>query len=303
MTKIPILRILCMVIVSFATVLNAQLVDNGDGTITDTAKDIMWTKNAKLPGSSTLTYLEAVAWVTSLDYAGYTDWRLPGGIDPRNDPNGNTADSQYYYNCSASEFGNLFYNVLGGTAGLKVDEMYEFPVTIVPNTDPDLVFFENIMGVSANGSTFWSSIQKDATHTWTFSFWRGSYAALLSSAGSTYRMRAWAVRDVSGGQPQPGSNESPSNFATLDGYDGAVPLAWSAPADMTGFQGYDVHRYTIPGAYTELASLIQNQYFRDETAVNGTSYYYSVSARYASGESDMVTTILGTPVEDGYTLP
>ncbi len=95
---------------------------------------------------------------------------------------------------------------------------------------------------------------------------------------------------------------TPTNFVPLSNYNGAVPLAWGPPDDMTGFLGYDVHRYTMQGAYTELASMIQKQYFRDETVDNGTSYLYSVSARYASGESEMVATVQATPQEDGYTL-
>lgn len=306
MMRIRVYLVLYLVVFATVSILHAQLVDNGDGTITDTASGLMWTKDAKLPGSSNLTYAEAVAWVSALDYAGHTDWRLPAGIDPRNDPNGSTPDSQYYYDCSSSEFGGLFYTVLSGTGGLKITEMWNPSYQIVPNDDPDLPLFENILGVSSSGSIFWTGIPKDASNTWTFSFWAGSYKGVASGAGSTYRLRVWPVREASGGgggEPEPGSNQPPTHFATLDGYDGAVPLAWGKPSDMTGLLGYDVHRYTMQGAHTKLADQIQNQYFRDESVVNGTSYNYTVRAVYTSGESDLVPNILGTPVEDGYTLP
>jgi hypothetical protein len=266
--------------------LHAQLIDNGDGTVTDTDKNIMWTKNASLPGSTSLTYQEAVTWVSALNYAGHSDWRLPAGTKPDQDPHRTTPDGQYYYDCNGSEFGHLFYDELGGTGGLRIDQMWDASYNIVANTDPDLAKFENILGATVNASIFWTDIQKDATHNWTFSFQNGSYKSILSSSSSTYRLRAWAVRDVSG---HPGSFAAPGNFTVLSGYAGAVILAWSRPADMTDFVGYKVHRYTFQGAHSVLADGIQTQYYRDETAVNGTTYSYSVSAVYGTGESDLVS--------------
>ncbi len=57
--------------------------DNGDGTITDRATGLMWMQQdsghlaagPRLDGS--LTWTEALAWAENLEYAGYTDWRLP----------------------------------------------------------------------------------------------------------------------------------------------------------------------------------------------------------------------------------
>lgn len=51
----------------------AELVDNGDGTVTDTVSGLMWQKTTaeKRPWSTALIYCE------DLMLAGYDDWRLP----------------------------------------------------------------------------------------------------------------------------------------------------------------------------------------------------------------------------------
>ena len=52
-----------------------RYVDNGDGTVTDTATGLMWTKNAN---HGPMTYAAAVAYCDNLVTNGYSDWRLPG---------------------------------------------------------------------------------------------------------------------------------------------------------------------------------------------------------------------------------
>jgi len=70
---------------------NATLIDRGGGLIYDDVLDITWLQDADYANTSgyvaTLTYDssrqnrmhwdEAMAWVDSLIYANYTDWRLP----------------------------------------------------------------------------------------------------------------------------------------------------------------------------------------------------------------------------------
>ncbi len=51
--------------------------DNGDGTITDSATELMWSQD---DNGSGLSWEEALAWVESKNaekYLGYSDWRLP----------------------------------------------------------------------------------------------------------------------------------------------------------------------------------------------------------------------------------
>ncbi len=57
----------------------AALVNNGDGTITDTASELMWLQD--LESQSIMSYANATIWADSLIFADYDDWRLPAG-DP-----------------------------------------------------------------------------------------------------------------------------------------------------------------------------------------------------------------------------
>lgn len=49
-------------------------VDNGNGTVTDSATGLIWTKNAN---HGAMSWEAAVAYCSNLVYAGYDDWRLP----------------------------------------------------------------------------------------------------------------------------------------------------------------------------------------------------------------------------------
>ncbi len=60
-----------------------DLKDNGDGTVTDHATGLMWMKGdsgqlkAGTKRDGKLNWQEALAWAEGLEYAGYSDWRLP----------------------------------------------------------------------------------------------------------------------------------------------------------------------------------------------------------------------------------
>ena len=63
--------------VSFKVIANdgfACYLDHGDGTVTDTATGLMWTKNAN---HGMLLMDAATAYCQNLVFAGYSDWRLP----------------------------------------------------------------------------------------------------------------------------------------------------------------------------------------------------------------------------------
>jgi hypothetical protein len=51
-----------------------QFVDNGDGTVTDTATGLTW---MQADSGRALGWQEALSYAESLDYAGHDDWRLP----------------------------------------------------------------------------------------------------------------------------------------------------------------------------------------------------------------------------------
>lgn len=51
-----------------------RFTDNGDGTVTDNLTGLMWVKS---PDSNGRAWNDAVDYCNNLDFAGYTDWRLP----------------------------------------------------------------------------------------------------------------------------------------------------------------------------------------------------------------------------------
>jgi hypothetical protein len=55
-----------------------DFVDNGDGTVTDKATGLMWMKvdSGKFKAGK-MNWQEALKWAENLEYAGYSDWRLP----------------------------------------------------------------------------------------------------------------------------------------------------------------------------------------------------------------------------------
>jgi len=57
----------------------ARFVDNGDGTITDTQLNVMWSK-ATLTDAY-VTHAQAEKLCADLDLGGHTDWRLPTRIE------------------------------------------------------------------------------------------------------------------------------------------------------------------------------------------------------------------------------
>ena len=56
------------------------LVDNGDGTVTDSRTGLMWPKDGTGAGYNSgvvKTWTPAIDWAEALNFAGHTDWRLP----------------------------------------------------------------------------------------------------------------------------------------------------------------------------------------------------------------------------------
>lgn len=84
-----------------------------------------------------------------------------------------------------------------------------------------------------------------------------------------------------------------------------VELKWNAPETMDA-NGYNVKRATNPGGpYTTLGSWTNNTYpgYNDNSVVNGTTYYYVVSANNNAGESIDSEEVSATPMEDVAELP
>ena len=70
------LKVICLSIVNlfmFCSLALGDLVDNGDGTVTDTATGLMWQQAE----DGDMTWEEALAYCENLELAGHDDWRLP----------------------------------------------------------------------------------------------------------------------------------------------------------------------------------------------------------------------------------
>ena len=209
------LSVAALLAFAFSVPANATLIDNGDGTITDDDLGIMWVNAPHMAGSNGLTWTEANTWAANLLFAGYDDWRLPGGIAPNVDPTSTTDDGIYYYNSTGNELGHLFYVELGGDAGWAIDTVCSDPVfcfPTIPNPDPDLGKFVDLLWPSFNSNIFWTSIASTGSTApcvntdgmrWTVAFGNGQAVAQDACADATVRLSAWAVRDLNGEPPPP----------------------------------------------------------------------------------------------------
>jgi hypothetical protein len=140
---------------------NADLIA-ADGVLTvyDANANLYWLANANLAASNTFgltygtnygndvygnpsvinsngtaTWGGAQKWISAMDaanYLGYSDWRLP------------TSDTCFVYNCTGSEMGNLFYNELGGFAG----------ISILTRHNANLALFQNVQS-----NQYWSGTE------------------------------------------------------------------------------------------------------------------------------------------------
>src|SRR5439155_10413419 len=88
-------------------------------------------------------------------------------------------------------------------------------------------------------------------------------------------------------------SDAPTGLAAAPG-DGRVTLTWTAP---TGAETYNVYRSLSPDDLGALPvqSGVADTTFTDTTAVNGTTYYYHVTAVNTGGESEPSAPASATP--------
>jgi len=104
------------------------------------------------------------------------------------------------------------------------------------------------------------------------------------------------VKDLIDNTPPP----PPTNVFTIAG-DNRVDIYWSDSfaADLAGYRVYVSDSYD--GRYTLIGNVIRN-YFVDYNAVNGTTYYYAVTAYDTYGNESQLSKeiVKGTPRPEGF---
>lgn len=187
MNKSHLLAAACTCLAAISFNANAALVARDlDGNLAtaeayyDNVADLTWLADANAAGT-TMDWLTANSWAAGLDINGVTGWRLPVTLQPdptcssQNTLNGASSGS----NCTGSEMGNLFYNVLGGTSGGAISATH----------NANYYLFSNIQD-----SGYWSATafapNPNNTTSWVFSFGIGGQEVSSNGAGHY----AWAVQ-------------------------------------------------------------------------------------------------------------
>ena len=130
-----------------------------------------------IQADGTMGWEAANTWASGLQIGGAIDWRLPTTLQPDLSCSVQDTRGSYGDNCTGSEMGNLFYNVLGGTAGFD----------IAASQNENYYLFTNISMDYGN----WSSTQAYDTGAWSFTFRSGNQRS-FNTAVSNY---SWAVHE------------------------------------------------------------------------------------------------------------
>jgi hypothetical protein len=141
----------------------------------DTEADLTWLANGN--ANSHMDWNTANGWAEGLSINGVTGWRLPNTFQPDASCDSQGNEGGYGYNCTGSELGHFFYNVLGGAAGDSINTTH--------NGNYDL--FSNVLG-----NWYWSATDlpaPDNDYAWFFDFNDGSQFATNKPAS----IFAWAV--------------------------------------------------------------------------------------------------------------
>jgi len=158
-----------------STNVNAALIERLGGlAYYDDVANLTWLADADAAGTS-MNWADANSWVAGLTVEGVTGWRLPGTLQPDASCDSQSAGVSFGYNCTGSEMGNLFYNLLGNTAAAGFTSHSSGP-------------FSNIQNDS-----YWS-FTEDALNTsraWNFSM-SGGGQSWTSKVNS---LKVWAVHD------------------------------------------------------------------------------------------------------------
>ena len=179
MQKSRIIGALGVAVLSFIAVPSHAALTSvlGGLAVYDDVADLTWLQDANAAGAE-MTFADSKAWAAGLNIDGVTGWRLPDTQQPDGSCSAQGGSWGAGSNCTGSEMGNLFYNVLGGTAGQS----------ILDSNNGNLAFFGNVQS-----AYYWSgtdgSVFGITNEGWNFSFGDGAQGCCN---GGKY---AWAVQN------------------------------------------------------------------------------------------------------------
>lgn len=171
MKRFVSLIVACFITLVFSFTVNAALIDNGDGTVTDDDQEIMWLQTPV----NDMSWDDAVAFADSYVFAGYDNWRLPSALDF------DTGAPDEAYNSMNNEFGHLYGDELSNPANTG---------DIVP-----LIGYEPLW--------FWTSTEADIGTAYAF-FWSFDNLWLNQTHEKDEVLHVTLVRDMDP-VPVPGS--------------------------------------------------------------------------------------------------
>jgi len=121
-----------------------------------------------------------------------------------------------------------------------------------------------------------------------------TYYYVVSAVNSTGESANSAQVSTGASNPTPTAPAAPTGLQATAG-NGQVSLTWAASSGATG---YNVKRSTTSGSgYAAVATgLATGTSYTDTSVVNGTTYYYVVTATNTSGESASSSQVSATPV-------
>lgn len=164
---------------------NADLVERLGGlAYYDTEADLTWLADANYAMTSgydddgQMTWAEAKAWAAGLTVGGVGGWRLADTLQPDASCENQSGSISSGYNCTGSEMGNLFYNVLGGKAASSI--------TTIHNANYDL--FSNVQSYGYWSATKYAPDKGGAWNLYMRSGFQDGHAKNIV-------YHAWAVHD------------------------------------------------------------------------------------------------------------
>ena len=164
--------------------------------------------------------------------------------------------------------------ITGGVTPSYLGDALTFTATVTGSTPTGNVAFyagATLLGTSALNGLFQASFTTSSLAAGSYNI-TAQYVGNASNASSTSAVLAIQVVGI----PAP-----PTNLVATPG-NNTVGLTWTASIGATGYNAK--RSLTNGGSYTALGTASGTSY-ADNTAVNGTTYYYVVSATNGSGES------------------